>query len=251
MPTKLARPGAHDADVKNDTADGTAVSEPPTTCPWCGSTDVAWYLWGMPGFSEELEADLAAGRIAIGGCCIGPVDPSHRCNACGRDFGLSALAAEDGGGETAVGVELLAPVPLDLLEDARRTFSGGEFALGSRAWEVFRRLDDLAAGMPVRVWIYASHNPDQPHPLSATWTARYLRTVESVGGAHPESDWYRSPLAQTEDDLGHWAVYWHVDSLRELAPDERREVARMRGHGRPKPYGHPFEPEGPTLIEPA
>lgn len=224
--------------------------EPAATCPHCGSTDVATYLWGEPAFDDALAADVNAGRIVLGGGCVGPGDPSHRCNACGRDFGRSgfALGIDD---ETDLGVELLAPVPLDLLEEARDTFAGAEFALGSRAWEVFRRLDDLAGGTPVRVWIYASHHPDQPHPISATWTARYLRTVESVGGAHPDSAHYRSPKAGPEDDLTYWAVYWHVDRLRELTPDERRPVADMRGHSRPKPYGHPFEPEGPTLIEPA
>jgi hypothetical protein len=218
-------------------------------CPSCGSTDVAGYLWGEPAFSETLEADLAAGRVVLGGCCVAADDPSHHCNACGLDFGSSRFARSAREG-TDLGVEMLAPVPLDLLLDARATFGESEFALGSRAWEVFRRLDGLAAGTPVRVWIYASHHPDQPKPSSATWTARYLRTVESVGGAHPESERYRSPLARPEDDLAYWAVYWHVDHLRELAPDERRFVSSMQGHGQPRPYGHPFEPEGPTLIEP-
>ena len=147
-------------------------------------------------------------------------------------------------------VELLAPVPLDLLRDGLAFARDGELALGSRAWEVFRRLDEIRAGRPVRVWIYASHDPERLSVASVTWTARYLRTIESRGGGHPESERYRSPLARPEDDLGHWAVYWHVDGLRELAPTERRPMANMQGFGQPRPYGHPFEPEGPILIEP-
>lgn len=148
-------------------------------------------------------------------------------------------------------VELLAPVPLNLLRDAYKSFGAGEFALGSMAWEVFRHLDELRLDRPVRVWIYASHHEDQPVPVSATWTARYLRTVEAVyGGAHPESGTYRSPLARPEDGLSYWAVYWHVDQLRELPSEERRPVAKMQGLDKRLPYGHRFEPHGPILIEP-
>jgi len=76
------------------------------------------------------------------------------------------------------------------------------------------------------------------------------RTVESVGGAHPDSERYRSPLARPEDHDAYWAVYWHVDHVRELEPAEWRPVATMQGLGQPRTYGHAFEPEGPTLIEP-
>jgi len=147
-------------------------------------------------------------------------------------------------------VELLAPVPLDLLRDARDELGASEVALGSRAWEVFRRLDGLRSDRPVRVWIYASHNPAQPVPPSATWSALYMRQVESIGGAHPQSARYRSTLARPEDGIAFWAIYWHVVELTELPPNRYRPVAEMQGLGQRRPYGHPFEPEGPMLIEP-
>ncbi len=56
-------------------------------CPWCGSKDVAEYLWGLPAFSEQLVQDMADGKIILGGCCITGNDPSAHCNACGNDFG--------------------------------------------------------------------------------------------------------------------------------------------------------------------
>ena len=146
-------------------------------------------------------------------------------------------------------VELLAPVPLDLLVDARDHFGEREFAFGSRAWEVFRRLDLIRSEHAVRVWIYASHNADQPRPVSATWAAYYVRSVDSIGGAHPDSEHFRSPLARTEDGLGHWAIYWHVEGLRQLDAAEYRPVSRMRGVDQRKPYARPFEPEGPILID--
>ena len=147
-------------------------------------------------------------------------------------------------------VEVLAPVPLDLLLDARDHFSGRELALGSRAWEVFRRLDAIRTDHAVRVWIYASHNPDQPSPASATWTAYYVRCVDSMGGAHPDSEHFRSPIARPEDGLAYWAIYWHVEGLRQLEASEYQPVSQMRGLDQRKPYGRPFEPEGPILIEP-
>ena len=71
-------------------------------------------------------------------------------------------------------VELLAPVPADLLLDASEFAGEREVAFGSRAWEVFRELDAIRGGDPVRVWIYASHDPERPLPPTATWTGRYV-----------------------------------------------------------------------------
>jgi hypothetical protein len=56
--------------------------------------------------------------------------------------------------------------------------------------------------------------------------------------------------AYAGDNQGWWAIFWHVTELRELRPNERVAVARMTGLGKRRPYGHPFQPEGPMLIEP-
>jgi hypothetical protein len=117
---------------------------------------------------------------------------------------------------------------------------------------VFGELDRERADRPVRVWIYASWHNDQPVPLSATWTALYVGQVESRGGAHPDGMRFRPPTTApyASDNEGWWAVFWHVSGLRELAVAERREIARMTPWKGGKPYGHPFEPEGPILISP-
>jgi hypothetical protein len=147
-------------------------------------------------------------------------------------------------------VELLAPVPADLLQDASAFANDGEVAFGSRAWEVFRELDFIRGDRPVRVWIYASHDPERPLPPTVTWAARYVRHIESIGGAHPEGKRYRSERALLEQDIAYWAVYWHVDNLRQLDPSEWRPTSDFRGYGKPAPYQRPFEPEGPLLVEP-
>lgn len=57
-------------------------------------------------------------------------------------------------------VALLAPVPLEfLIEGIAVCDRQGKVAFGSRAWEIFRKLDELRNGQPVDVYIYASHSP--------------------------------------------------------------------------------------------
>ena len=88
-------------------------------------------------------------------------------------------------------------------------------------------------------------------PLSATWTGLYIGHVEAMGGAHPEGMRYR-PVTTAQypsDNEGFWAIFWHVAELRELAPDERVPIAAMTGWRDKRPYGHPFEPEGPIIIQ--
>jgi hypothetical protein len=88
-------------------------------------------------------------------------------------------------------------------------------------------------------------------PLSATWRGLYVGQVEARGGAHPEGLRYRPPTtAQYPDDEGYWAIYWHLADMRELTPEERIPIADMTGWRAKRPYGHPFEPEGPILIKP-
>lgn len=150
-------------------------------------------------------------------------------------------------------VELLAPVPVEHLRSGLAVLEHEPYlALGSRAWEPFAALDRERADRPVRVWLYASWNDDQPVPLSATWSALYVGHVESKGGAHPEGMQYRPPTtaAYPDDNEGWWAVFWHVTGLRELSAAERVPIATMTPWKGRKPYGHPFEPEGPILIAP-
>ena len=126
----------------------------------------------------------------------------------------------------------------------------GRVAFGSRAWEVFRELDALRHGLPVDVYIYASH-ATPPGPLEVSWVGRYMGHVESVGGAHPDGMRFRPPstLKYSSDNIGHWAVFWELESLDELPPKARLKMTDFTGYGKPKRYAQPFVPEGPILIE--
>ncbi len=43
-------------------------------------------MYGMPGFSDELERDLELGKVVLGGCLIGENDPDWQCADCGMLF---------------------------------------------------------------------------------------------------------------------------------------------------------------------
>ncbi len=54
----------------------------PVKCPRCGFTPVATILYGMPRFDDELEKQMEAKKIVLGGCCIGADDPVWHCTEC-------------------------------------------------------------------------------------------------------------------------------------------------------------------------
>lgn len=58
----------------------------PSKCPACGHRPLAKILYGLPIFSPELEQDLAAGKTALGGCCISEFNPDWKCTACGCEI---------------------------------------------------------------------------------------------------------------------------------------------------------------------
>ena len=149
---------------------------------------------------------------------------------------------------TAAHIALLAPVPLEHLVSGATLQN--RVAFGSRAWEVFRKLDELRGGMAVDVYIYAS-DADGDRDFKVTWQARYVRHVESKMGAHPAGMKYRPPSTENypNDNSGYWAVFWEVEDLHRLRQDQYMSLAQLTGFGNKKPYGHAFPPEGPLLIK--
>ena len=59
-------------------------------CPFCGSKNIAEYLYGLPCFDETLRNDIEAKRIILGGCLVDGSNPRYHCNNCGKDFGYSS-----------------------------------------------------------------------------------------------------------------------------------------------------------------
>ncbi len=44
-------------------------------------------MYGMPGFSEELERDVELGKVVLGGCVVSEHDAVWECVDCGKTFG--------------------------------------------------------------------------------------------------------------------------------------------------------------------
>ena len=59
----------------------------PPRCPECGGRDVAEILYGMPAFDEQLNRNLRAGRVVLGGCCVSDGMPQWRCGKCAHEWG--------------------------------------------------------------------------------------------------------------------------------------------------------------------
>ncbi len=147
-------------------------------------------------------------------------------------------------------ITLLAPVPIVHLEDGLAVCQTmGKVAFGSRAWEVFRQLDDLRGGEHVPVLLYASMtNTDGPAMVS--WTASYIGHLESRNGAHPQGMKFRPPSteANTTDNLGFWAVFWEVENLTRLPENEWIEISSIQGQSG-NYFKRSFIPEGPLIVQ--
>lgn len=148
-------------------------------------------------------------------------------------------------------IALLAPVPLVHLVSGREVCAEkGKVAFGSRAWHAFEELDKLRKGTPVDAYLYASHT-HEPLVHEISWHERYIRCVHSIGGAHPDGMEFR-PFSTAEyatDNRGLWAVFWEVEGLRELLPEERIVIREFCAFGKSKAYKRGFVPEGRLLVE--
>lgn len=55
-------------------------------CPYCGSDNIAKYIYGLTIYDEELKQQ-EEGKIIFAGCLIKDDNPKYHCNDCGKDFG--------------------------------------------------------------------------------------------------------------------------------------------------------------------
>ena len=145
---------------------------------------------------------------------------------------------------------LLAPVPAEHLQSGQIVCEDEGFvAFGSRKWELFRKVEAERQGLPVPVLIYTSHE-DVAAKMSfiVSWTGLYVGSAETSTGAHPLGMKHRPPTTgpQGSDNLGHWAVFWHVAKLSPLPKGQRFPISTLQtvkgGWRKDKP------PRGPELV---
>jgi hypothetical protein len=190
----------------------------------------------------------------------------HTCSATARDVRKQGTAPVKGQDLTCglsrgttwirreksldVDFAILAPVPMEHLESGRGVAAKEGFvAFGSMKWEFFRRVDELRHGRKVPVLLYPSHE-DVPAKLSylVAWFGWYTGHVDSVGGAHPLGMRHRPPTTgqYNSDNIGHWAVFWHVAGLRKWPKERHRpisEIETVKGGWRMN-----APPRGPELV---
>lgn len=126
----------------------------------------------------------------------------------------------------------------------------GKVAFGSRAFSLFEQADELRDEAPLDVFIYPSWG-SKFGPPKARWHGVYIGHVRSNGGAHPDGMKFRprSTKEYPSDNIGHWAVFYELEALRELPKEEALGMPRFRGFGTGKPYVTSFIPEGPLLVD--
>lgn len=148
---------------------------------------------------------------------------------------------------------LLAPVPEEHLESGLRTCqSQGKVAFGSRAWEVFRKLDHvIKESGRCDALIYASHAKVTTRSPMVTWRATYVGHNNAVNGAHKEGMKYRpqSTASYPPDNRGDWVIFWEVGDLRRLEDLERIPVNKLIGYDGRRRYLNNFIPPGPLIVE--
>lgn len=126
---------------------------------------------------------------------------------------------------------ILAPVPLEHLQSgAPIAAQTGYVAFGSAKWELFRQIGADRDGSPVPVLIYPSHTefPGSMNLVVSRW-GWYVGHSESKAEAHKEGMLHRPPTtgAYSTDNSGHWAIFWHVQGLRELPPDKWLPIGKV------------------------
>jgi hypothetical protein len=150
---------------------------------------------------------------------------------------------------------LLAPVPEEHLRSGLITLQQvDKVAFGSRAWEVFRKLDSLIEpAKKCEALVYASDASIVTSSPMVTWRATYVGHTESVNGRHRDGMKYRpeSTGAYTRDNQGHWAIFWEVEDLCPMEKSEYLPIAELLGYDQPRRYLKNFIPRGPLVVEKA
>lgn len=80
-----ANPAPSDPDTTTLELVGYEIPPVPN-CPRCGRADSAYVLYGMPTLTDQLQRDLDAGRVKLGGCGIEKKQSRWICTHCEHKY---------------------------------------------------------------------------------------------------------------------------------------------------------------------
>jgi hypothetical protein len=73
--------------MERDANEGARTPRRSKVCPRCHGRSVATIAYGYPVMDEGMQAELDAGRIAIGGCMVtSDRNPKWHCNDCRHEW---------------------------------------------------------------------------------------------------------------------------------------------------------------------
>ena len=145
---------------------------------------------------------------------------------------------------------ILAPVPQEHLDTGQGIAADTGFvAFGSRKFELFRDIDERRDGAEVPVVIYASWEDVPPKTgTNIVWTGWYVGSEETNSGRHSKGMTHRPPTTgqYATDNMGHWAVFWHVRALTPLEAADRFPISKLETVNGGWRKNAP--PRGPELV---
>ena len=153
-------------------------------CPYCGSTNTSYYIFGDPAYNEKFVKDLKNRKCILGGCCVHTEfvngktvfrEPSWRCNKCRKDFGSEPILFN----KKSQKYEFYTDIVTSL------EFSLNTFGAGSTCITITKT--DKGADI-VFERIYSQDSGHQEHISSAEWN-KILNTLYNKIYLH---EWKRS-----------------------------------------------------------
>ncbi len=121
-----------------------------------------------------------------------------------------------------------------------------KLALGSMAFEIFRKADEQRKERDVEVLIHAADSQeDQPINPEVRWRARYIRHLPSRNGRYPGKPHFQPQT--TKATRPTWAVYWELQELEKLKISI--PIGSLQGLGQKNNFKPRFIPEEPVLME--
>jgi hypothetical protein len=107
----------------------------PAQCPYCGGARVAAILYGLPAFDAQLDHDLEAGRIVLGGCCVSESAPDWRCGECSKEWATT----EGAQGERVTGVNPM----IDEIKRAVHAAAGDKHKIATFHLHILKNAEEL------------------------------------------------------------------------------------------------------------